>query len=157
MSLFRELALAKGFSGGGGNPNRVQTITGTLDDPWGDVGFDALFEALPHYNDDDTITARNATAIIKIDGTALGMGSAKLPLRSYDGGLRKFINGDGISTWDYGFLAAVSSWEKDGIYEANIYTGSSQDWTYTKTDVEEYASVIPTTLTIIWHPLPDNG
>lgn len=148
---------AKEAASGGGNPNRVQTITGTLAEPWGDVGFDALFEALPLYHDDTTTTARNATAIIRIDGTSLGMGSAKLPLHSYESGLSDFIYGDGIAILAKGFLAAEGGWKKDGICEANIYTGSSQDWTYTETDIEAYASAIPTTLTIIWHPLPDNG
>ena len=33
--------------GGGGNPNRVQIITGTLANPWGDVGLQTLAEASP--------------------------------------------------------------------------------------------------------------
>ncbi len=143
---------------GGGNPNRVQTITGTLADPWGDVGFDALYEALPLYNNDNSIVVRNATAIMLIDGTELGMGVAKLPLHSViDSNSTEFIIGDGFSFVTAGFLACESGWERDGLYSAYVISGSSQDNSYTDTDVKEYASLIPTTLTIIWHPLPDQS
>lgn len=148
---------AKEAASGGGNPNSVQVIEGTLAEPWGDVGFDALYEALPFYNDDGTIIARNATAIIKLDGANLGMGTAILPLHSTKTESNDFIVGDGFNTASGGFLAATGIWNEDGVYEADVYQGSVQDGAYVDTNVKAYASLIPTTLTIIWHPLPDQS
>ena len=131
-----------GGGGGGGNPNTVQTITGTLDDPWGDVDFDELSEALQ---------SGNATAIIEADATALGFGTITCYITGYFGGSperNRNVISDGSPNAEGGTTAYSVSWTADEISVFTIFAAG------TYTNALDYATLVPTTLTIIWHPLP---
>lgn len=131
----------KGGGGGGGNPNSVQTITGTLDDPWGDVDYDELSEALQ---------SGNATAIIEADATALGFGTITQPVQKTVGINNLYSDGAAIDVSSSNATANTLEWGNTtgNIAKFAIYAGG------TITDALAYASLVPTELTIIWHPLP---
>ena len=148
---------AKEAASGGGNPNSVQTIVGTLANPWGDMSADdfiAFGEAL-HNN--------NANAIIEMDGTALGMGVANFRdfyLSNSDPTTYwVHINGGTAVTDGVGIVATVSYYNYNNeIALASAIVGSYTcdvgEGTINTQSVFSYASLVPTTLTIIWHPLP---
>lgn len=137
-----DICLAKQLVGesGGGNPNRVETITGTLNDPWGDVDCEELSEALQ---------SNNATAIIEADATALGFGTIIQPVQK-TAETNFFSNGANIDELTSSVLANALAWRETtgNITRFAIYAGG------TFTDALAYASLVPTTMTIIWHPLP---
>ena len=140
MSL-KDLLFLK--AGGGGNPNRVETRTGTLAEPFG-VLANSISQGL--YNGD-------CSAVMDIDSRAIGGGEFSLVLKS---------NSDGIE----GVLANVTNtecyaaqviWAQGldySVSSAHFCTASTSDETLTITDISEYASLITTTLTIYWHPMP---
>lgn len=138
-----DICLAKQLVGvsGGGNPNRVQTITGTLDDPWGDVDSNELGEALQ---------SGNATAIIEADATALGFGIIMQPVQQTVEIHNLFSNGANVDELSSSVIANTVEWGSTtgSILRFAIYDGG------TVTDALAYASLVPTELTIIWHPLP---
>lgn len=131
--------------GGGGNPNRVQTITGTLADPWGDLDYQELFDALSN---------NNASCRLVADLTALGMPNIETLLYANE-------NEDAPSAYSSGAV----------IGSSEIYECYQAIWHYVDGDLVRfgavlsgvyqnllsYASAIPTTITIIWHPLPDQS
>lgn len=137
--------------GGGGNPNRVETITGTLAEPWGDVGSE-LCEA---------IIENNANAWLLVDASALGYGTINYPIMADAGLLKASI----ASTGSNGCNVSEAQWyETDtaGVYRFSfaynvIADNESDPPTVVVLNLEEYAEYIPTTLTIIWHPLPDQS
>ena len=72
--------LSGGGSGGGGeNPNYVQTVTGTLRNPWGNVGDIDIKELSTAI----TPSIKEATAYIDIDATALNFGHIYSILTNY--------------------------------------------------------------------------
>jgi len=127
-----------GGGSGGGNPNTVQTITGTLDDPWGDLDY-AEFRA--------ALIANEATAKIAADATSLGFGTIEQPVQAGDNMSTFtdgcFIDGENITANDIRWDSTIG----DLVTFAIFANG-------TVADAIQYASLVPTTLTIIWHPLP---
>lgn len=138
MNLY-DVAIAKklsGGGGGGGNPNTTQTITGTLNAPFGSVDIGALGTAL---------SSMNASAYFEADASALGAGTVSARLA-----------GDNTGIWGNGASFGVS----DSVIAFGLSWGSSGSLTFAKMfsdgnvmDISPYGSMIPTTLTIVWHPL----
>lgn len=159
MSLFRELALAKGFSGGGGNPNRVQTITGTLANPWANVSIDEYKSFCEALEDN------GANAIIEVKASALGLPNTNFrDFLPYDIGTDYYlqifkgdaqVNGTARAiSFIYSIMNNVVALNQAHYGEFEVTDGSGSG---SVTDLSQYASLIPTTLTIIWHPLPDQS
>lgn len=129
--------------GGGENPNYVQTVTGTLRNPWGNVGDIDIKEL------STAITPRikEATAYIDIDATALNFGHIYSILTNYS--LQKIAaqGADIASTVDKS-NAFTSEWSNNGVLlSANAFAGGNI------MDLLSYADSLPTTLTIVWHSL----
>lgn len=126
---------------GGGNPNYVEIVTGTLVDPWGDHQASELLEEYK---------ANNCTVYVEIDAAALGKGK----VNSYMGHWTSYPTFLGVSGG-----SAASDWSGTfAVYDisgnlsyARILQNSSV------IDVTAYASALPTTLTIIHHPLPEDN
>ena len=130
-------------SDGGGNPNYVETIIGTLDNPWGDVTLDVLA---------DDVLEGNATVYLEADGTALGLGTQQyyVQLGGSTGSIFVFgacAHGPSNDSWSAGLLR-YNKLTKDLTTAVVLLNGITQD-------LASYASLIPTELTIIYHPLPD--
>lgn len=131
---------AKEAAGGGGNPNRVQTITGTAENPWGDVDAQELAVAMKE---------GNASATMKF--TSPG-GAYEQTL--YTTGLNGYIALEGCSINGVEALGYQAVWDSDTGALTRLFQFDSTN-TPQITDLGAYASLITTTLTIIWHPLPD--
>jgi hypothetical protein len=138
--------------GGGGNPNTVQTITGTLAEPFGD--FDKGEEL------HTAIGNGNASAKIVLDISALQMGLNTLWGWLYQGADNEhyysFYTSEasfGTEGLTFGFFASIFFPLDSGEYTPQLLGQVGADYL----DLTEYASIIPTTLTIIWHPLPDQS
>lgn len=132
--------------GGGGNPNSVETVQGTLSWPFGMHGISLA-------ND---LYAMNASAWLDLDCTVLGLGIVRYPVVS-DGGTTFKIFATSIypdsafdseAHWDYIEDGGIN-WYLHYAYMLEIANGE-----YTITDMRDYKDILPTTLTIIWHPLP---
>lgn len=143
MSLFRELALAKGFSGGG-NPNSVQTITGTLADPFGTMSNEEFYSFCNAYY------TGAASALLVIDGSGLGADDITLsldPRYNEPTFCSSYISSDTVNC---GYVSYFGNRSFSPFLEsAKGYTTDGGIVEY-----EQYATLLPTTLTIIWHPLP---
>lgn len=132
--------------GGGGNPNRVETVQGTLDWPFGMRG-------LSFAND---LYTMNASAWLDLDCTILGLGIIRYPVISSNGNtftiFATSIHPEGAfdseAHWDYLDDGGIN-WFLDYALLLNAADGE-----YTITDMMDYKDLLPTTLTIIWHPLP---
>lgn len=130
---------------GGGNPNRSETYTGTLYDPWGDY---SVAELATLY---DEISARNASMILVLDASALGI-TQPVPLLM--GAYSNTFEGAAAS----GSLESLSA----AIIVAYSKISGELDFcvTYasdgTGTDISAYASQLPTTFTIYWHPMTED-
>ena len=124
--------------GGGGNTNSVQTITGTLENPWGDVDFAKLKAGL--INGD-------ADARLRFDATALGFEEYIQPITCYSND-SAFISSFAILT-PY-VMANEIVWDSTtgGLEIALVFTDDSV------VDLVAYASLVPSTLYIFWHPMP---
>lgn len=130
---------------GGGNPNRVETITGTMADPWGDFDHQELFDALSN---------NNASCRLVADLTVLGMTDLEplLYANEYETSPNAYSSGATIGNAEqYSCYQAIWGYiNGDLTYFSGVFSGVYQD-------LSVYASSIPTTLTIIWHPLPDQS
>lgn len=132
---------------GGGNPNHVQTITGTVATPVGEEGSPGLFASIS-----EAIFNKNATAKMSI-AVGLQTGSAYLWGTSNGAQLQ------GVATVfdDDNFLTMRVVWN---LVNGNIQLGvfesiQGANGSYQVTDLKSMASNCPTELTIIWHPLPE--
>lgn len=130
-----------GESMGGGNPNSVQVIEGTLANPFGDIAMDELQAA---------VISGNATAILEFNASALGFGTQKTALYYY---------GDEELTASYAGLTPAFS-----VAYYLRWNSASGDLEYayveedgTVTDVKTAAASLPSTLTIYLHPMPEEG
>lgn len=137
---------------GGGNPNRVETITGTLADPWGD--FDDAKELNTALHDG------NASAYLALDISALQVGYNEIvePLigTSMASDYASFkSSGADLSSVGLDYATAVIIYFNfdDVVRPPQLYAQVGD----TFADLSDYASLIPTTLTIIWHPLPEQS
>lgn len=133
---------------GGGNPNRVQTITGTLANPFTDWTKAEYDEFIGAYSDG------NASASMTVDATEIGYVEASLVLAPFYNEpffLDAYIEADGdVTAISVSYLGNFE--ETPLLSEAKGYTTAGG-----VVDLAEYASILPTTLTIIWHPLPDQS
>lgn len=133
------------IAGGGGNPNRVQTITGTLAEPWGGH----------QYSISNALYSNECSAVMHGDATAIGESEFDLILETDCDG----IKGSYVFMSSNECVAASIVWAESldySINEALICNASTSDETVEISDIKEYGSLIPTTLTIIWHPLPES-
>lgn len=137
MDLY-DVAVARKLSGGGGgNPNYVQTITATAENPCVGINANSLYVAL---------LANNASAKITLTNTNLGF-FVQMPISTRGTSLiASQINSDGMSgfeaLWDAGASEATAS------RLVMINNGQTVDAT-------AYASMITSELVITWHPLPE--
>lgn len=138
MDLF-DVAIAKKMSGGGGgNPNRVETITGTAND----LGLSLNKQMTLR----DAIGQGEASATITLVSEQLGI-YMRCPLTTIGGNL----SGSVANFADNSLATAYSaSWTyEDGLVKKLVVYANG-----TVTDGTAYASMITSTLNITWHPLP---
>ncbi len=129
------LGIAAGGGGGGGNPNYVETISGTLANPWGDLGAAALYLAL-YRNASASMLVQMGGAAIRLLLTQKGLDEIYASAAYYDPNTSSLNEAVGIS-WHEGEL-------KYAYVTQNGVT----------TDMTAYAAAISTTLTVIHHPMP---
>lgn len=139
-----------GSGGSGGNPNSVQVITGTLAEPWGDFeNGEELYSA---------IKSGNASAILALDISALSMGLDEVSGYLYSGAKTEhyvaFYSTN--ASFNLGALAmaynAAIFYSVDGSEDSsNLEAQVGSDYH----DLGTYANLIPTTLTIYSHPMPE--
>ena len=128
-------------SGGGGNPNTVQTITGTLANPFGDVNALDLIAAI----DNNTASAK-----IHIDDRAYvnALNGFDIPIitiyQAYLGVLFCMLDSQVENS-----VAFQATWDGTNTVQSCFALSNG-----TVIDMLSLASSIPTTLTIIWHPVP---
>lgn len=135
-------ALCDVAAGGGENPNTVETITGTMANPWGDKIFATLASE---------IAVNNATAILQgslNDLPAIGQVNIELDdeekvTAANFSWANLALEGDGDS------YAVTTQWDTDGTLIQVLHSMNG-----TVSDVTELAGLATTTLTIIHHPLP---
>lgn len=132
-----------GESMGGGNPNSVQVIKGTAAVPFG------IYAA----SIEQGLANGNCSGKIELDGTALGLGTITLNLRSNSGGIQADALSVGTSNCDGTYVVWASNLDF-AILIACVFVADTEGPTVTITDMSEHASQIPTTLTIYWHPMP---
>lgn len=129
---------------GGGNPNYVETITGTLANPFDDYN---ITELAASANIDNSVNM-----YLVADATAIGLGVYPLswlkPLNDSDNGILYF--GASYLPLSGNNLVADVHYSSTGLSLARIMIGT------TISDMSPYAEAIVTTLTIIHHPLPEN-
>ena len=131
------------ISGGGGNPNYVETVTGTLANPWGSVTPATLQTA---------ISGNNATALLTVDASAIGMGAAYLVATPFAQQAIAFqaVGSSGSSVADWAAVDVAYGTNGTLTYAWINRSGAALDAT-------AYAQSITTTLTIIHHPLPSGS
>lgn len=141
--FLNEAAKSISGGGGGGNPNRVEVIQGTLANPFGDVDIVDLF---------DKMLNGNASANVEIDASALGLGIFPPVLIGVDNYFYCVgLSSSSVSTIGESFLINWSRVTGSLDFAAMWPQGGGEG-----TDMSPYASLVSTTLTIIWHPLPEN-
>lgn len=138
-----------GSSGSGGNPNSVQVITGTANNVlpnWNNSEWNALTVAVANHN---------ATVIVELDLSAVGANPYSANFLSETTGImfETYAGFDlnGNPSINEANTAAIV-WGSDLVTFASIIFYDGNTFTELATD---YYSVIPTTLTIYWHPMPE--
>lgn len=127
----------------GGNPNYVETIEGTLANPWGSVDPSALRQS---------VLSGDASAMLDIDATVLGFGRAKIQMSPFNKAYIHFYGVSGASSSVEQWQVLSLDYELNGIFEVAWLLQKG-----TVTDMSDYATKLSTVLTIIHHPLPDSG
>lgn len=124
-----------GGSGGGGNPNSHQLITGTVANPWGNVSYSKLAAAL--YSND-----AHATIAFDFNGT-----DVKVLLTSAGSNVygSTSVMGEDVA----GSLSVVLTWSNIGeiAFAKAIMGGQLQD-------LISYTPGLTSYLDIYWHPMP---
>lgn len=136
MNLY-DMLLAKKIGGGGGsggNPNTIQVINATLANPWGSNELAEQYQT--------AYESGGASAVLEFDATALGFGILINPI---DENTLEGCESDGSVAYCMSF--SVGTYRGDINSAVVVVSG-------TATDMKQYASMIPTTLTIYWHPMP---
>lgn len=125
------------ISGGGGNPNYVQTITATAENPCVGISAYSLLHAL---------IDNNASAEITLTNENLGV-YVKMPISTQGQTIQASqINSDSMS----GFEASWDASHDEATARKLVIINNGQI-----TEGTAYASMLTSELTIIWHPLPD--
>lgn len=135
-------SMAENWSGGGENPNHVQTITGTATNPFGDGNIDY------YANLSQAIQNKTATVIVHM-GTAQILG---IDLDMYIDSIRNaiFHGRYAFLPSDTNYMAFEAEWDR--VNETFYLHSVSKESGYV--DGSAYSGVIQTVTTIIWHPLP---
>ena len=136
-------AIYENGGGGGGNPNYVETITGTMANPWGSVDPATLQSA---------IIGNNATALLTVDASALGMGTAYLVATPFALSNIAFQAVGGYGSTSNLWSAALVLYGTTGLLSAAMILQNDG-----VVNVREYAQSISTSLTVIHHPLPSGS
>lgn len=130
-----------------GNPNYVETIEGTLANPWGDYTASELFSEASNYSITLFITAE----LVYSDG-----GNAETTTMSY-------IKADGSTTFGFtrpGISATTIQFSRAGYSSAGTLVKCVAGNINTSAGTQELLVVpgeTPCTLTIIHHPLPSGS
>lgn len=140
-----------GESMGGGNPNSVQVITGTLDNPFGSEGLELM------YNLSDAIKLGNASAKLSFSGESMGYPRTFIaPIVETDyhkTGIMlatpKNIPADIVALW--------AEWSPvNNMINSECIMWNSDNHSFEPVYLpEEQMLAISTTLTIYWHPMPE--
>lgn len=128
--------------GGGSNPNYVETITGTLANPWGVVRYSELKNELAN---------NNASCKLVIDATSIGFDIfSLLGNTSTDGAVYFELIATGGSTVDVWAAISVNYNIVGELTSAFSLIGGNA------MNISVYPN-LPTTLTIIHHQLPNQS
>jgi len=123
--------------GGGGNPNYVQTITGTLANPWGDYPSQTLFS---------NALNNNITLLIRFNTGNAWTRDFPIYTDRHDIGYSGNVNF--VETNGAEIVSAYWILWGTSLEEAFMYSSFTD-----KTDMSSMAAHIPTVLTIIHHPM----
>ena len=128
--------------GGGGNPNRVEAITGTLAEPFGEHSIAELIEA---------VSQNNATVKMSVSigqSTAVLIFNANAELNSLYSGICELTeNVDGTGTVSTG-VSLIYTLEHGITFASVLMSGQYMN-------LVPQAAYMQTETTIIWHPLPE--
>lgn len=138
MDLFDIAVARKLAGGGGGNPNTVQTVTGTLSNMFGTVDLDELEAAL---------STLNASAYVEIDASALGAGTIHGYMQVNTETHLFYISGSDIRSTLSESTAYYVVWGAGELDRARMLSNENI------VDISSYGSAINTTMTIVWHLL----
>lgn len=122
--------------GGGGNPNYIETIEGTLENPWGSYAFSDIRRGITN----DTITAFITTS----DSRRWYIPSGK----TTGNNLWFRFNTAQAAVIDYNALSVSTKGETDAVHY------EYRNGNYSETTIDP---ATPCTLTIIHHPMPDQS
>ena len=143
MDLY-DIAIAKAIGGdsggGGGNPNYVQTITATAQNPCEGINAHSLRNALLDKNASASIYLYNKQLNVYVTMPIIVMGGRLIA---------STISSATMSGFDAAWEIIVTSGEgvANPVKLAMINNGQVTDGT-------AYASMLTSELTIIWHPMP---
>ena len=132
--------------GSGGNPNYVETITGTLGNPWGNIDLQGLYDELVAGDASATITflrgttERTRMTLFFEPDTDVAAGDNAF----YTEGV--YLTGSNMNVYSL-------YWYTGELEEANYTSGASAKAIDFSDNAEMLAKV--TTLTIVHHPLPE--
>ena len=128
---------------GGGNPNYVETIEGTLANPWGDLDYSSLVEELVNNN-----------VNIEMDITTSGFPTIRVLLDFDMAGEEQYILVGSYIAYepDNGISGVDLRYDSAGVISAIFII--VDDVVSDRTTQAEY---FDTTLTVIHHPLPENS
>lgn len=138
------------IEGSGGNPNYVETIEGTLANPWGNVDYVTLVHK---------IQSREVTALLAVvlpDGTEWIL--PLVPYRWYDPSVLTLVASAarpaaaGTPIPMFGGCVIYDADPDPDLYQLIV---SLEDTNYQWVDAASQLSQLPTTLTLIHHTLPD--
>lgn len=142
------------IAAGGGNPNRVQTITGTMATIADDM-IEHISITPPEFF--AAIGDNIANATLTVDATAIGSERGDLPVmrigsdQIYAASVAAHWNNSGVyfdAAVFFNIVAHIDDYELSAMASVNEIGNT--------TDLLQYASLLPYTLTIIWHPLPES-
>ncbi len=121
--------------GGGGNPNSVETVTGTVGNPFGELAFDELYSGLGNNGVTLILSALGASMM----GQTSGSGNILF-------GTVLFSAPIDAAPWIGGSVCYYASGEETQLDYAKVL--QSGVWA-------DLPAATPTVLTVIHHPLPD--
>ena len=130
-------------TGGGGAENYKETLTGTLASPWGLTDYEMAFAEYL-----EGVQSGDISLFVEFDASALGGTHGFNGIVSISGRNVLFCNGASITSSSQ--LAYDARWDVSGLAYAYMLING------VVTDIVEYASSIPTTLTVFHHPMPTN-
>ena len=134
---------AKAGGGGGDNPNYVETITGTLANPWGGVDVADLAS---------DVIANNATVYMTVSFSGLTR-TFLVDFSEYESNNSTiFISACTIDANE--IIAYAATWT-GAVFENFMSAAGTVTDGLTITNYSAYGEYVPTTLTIIHHPLPE--